>query len=93
LDIRTGQPWDREIQKALIKANSILIILSPSSVDSDNVLNEIYYGMDKGKQIVPIKINECDVPIRLYRLHYIDFSIDYSIALNQLIHTLDAKHL
>jgi len=87
-DIKPGQHWHREIQKALKNARSILVILSRSSVDSENVLNEIYYAIDMRKNIIPIKINECEMPYGLHRLHYIDFRGNYNESLNQLLDTL-----
>ena len=90
LDIKPGKPWHKEIQNALKNSKSILVILSQSSVDSDNVLNEVYYAIDKGKDIIPIKIDECEIPFGLHRLHYIDFKTNYNESLKQLLATLAA---
>lgn len=88
LDIRPGQPWDKEIQRALMNTDKVLVILSESSVESDNVLNEIYYALDKRKKIIPVKITPCEIPFRLYRLHYIDFTSEYGSSFDYLLRDL-----
>ena len=65
LDIRHWQPWHKEIQNALKDASSIIVILSQSSVDSDNVLDEIFYASNKRKNIIPVMIDKCEM---LYKL-------------------------
>jgi hypothetical protein len=34
LDIRPGQPWDREVERALTDCDEMLVILSPASIAS-----------------------------------------------------------
>ena len=38
-DIYPGEKWDSEVQQALRSCGSIMVILSPTSVASDNVQN------------------------------------------------------
>ena len=47
LDIAAGKRWDRAIQEALTACPRMLVILSPASVSSDNVLDEVHYGLDE----------------------------------------------
>ena len=74
LDIPTGARWDDELEKALDRCNSFLIILSPESIESQNVKDEIGYAIDKGKHILPVMIKQCEVPFRLRRVQYVDFT-------------------
>ena len=54
LDIPTGARWDDEIERALEACSTFLIILSPESIQSQNVKDEIGYAIDTGKQILPV---------------------------------------
>jgi hypothetical protein len=74
LDIPTGARWDDELEKALRTCSSFLILLSPESIKSQNVKDEIGYAIDSGKHILPLMIKQCEVPFRLRRFQYVDFT-------------------
>ena len=74
LDIPTGSRWDDEVEKALRSSSTFLIILSPESIKSQNVKDEIGYAIDAGKSILPVMIKQCEVPFRLRRFQYVDFT-------------------
>jgi hypothetical protein len=74
LDIRTGARWDDEVEKALVNSTTFLIVLTPESIQSQNVKDEIGYAIDGGKHILPIILKPCNVPFRLRRFQYVDFS-------------------
>ena len=76
LDIPTGARWDDELEKALRTCSTFLIILSPESIKSQNVKDEIGYAIDTGKHILPLMIKQCEVPFRLRRFQYVDFTKD-----------------
>jgi hypothetical protein len=88
LDIPFGKKWDREIEKALNAATHVLFIASERSVTSENVLNEVQYAIDEGKQIIPIKIDNCRIPFTLRRYQYLRFGEKYDITFQRL-----SKHL
>jgi hypothetical protein len=73
-DIQTGARWDDEIVKGLNASEIFLVILSNKSTASQNVKDEIGYAMDHNKQIVPILLEACEVPFRLRRVQYVDFT-------------------
>lgn len=89
LDIPPGETWDEEIQKALENAACLLIILSKTSVESDNVLNEINYALETKKQVIPILIeNDLRKPFNINRLQHIDFTVSYDSGRNFLLKAL-----
>jgi hypothetical protein len=51
LDIDPGQEWDSAVEAAVTQAPRMLLILSPSSVKSRNVRNEIAFALDENKTI------------------------------------------
>lgn len=89
LDIIPGVAWDDAIQNALNEAYGILAIISDTSTKSKNVMDEISYAIGQGKRIIPLVIEDCQVPFRLGRLQHIDFTQDYNTAFDSLLKTLD----
>jgi hypothetical protein len=87
-DIPVGSKWDDEIEKAIDDCDCLLVIISPTSAVSDNVLNEISSALDDGKRVLPVKIAECRFPLRIKRLQYVDMSLDYNEGLSALAETL-----
>jgi hypothetical protein len=73
-DIKTGSRWDDEIVKGLDASNIFIVLLSDASTESQNVKDEIGYALDHNKQILPLLIKPCEVPFRLRRVQYVDFS-------------------
>lgn len=88
-DIPPSEPWDEEIQKGLDASTGLLVILSHTSVASDNVLNEINYALETKKQVWPIVIEtNIKKPFNINRLQHIDFTGGYDAAFNVLLHSL-----
>lgn len=73
-DIKTGSRWDDEIVKGLNSSHIFVVLLSEASTESQNVKDEIGYALDHNKQILPLLIRPCDVPFRLRRVQYVDFT-------------------
>ena len=90
LDILPGARWDDSIEKGLSNASGMLVVLSETSIQSENVMDEVSYALEKGKRVVPLLMQNCDIPFRLARLQYIDFTKDYTSALQFLVQTLNA---
>lgn len=90
LDIKPGERWDVAIQQALAGCARLLVILSPSSVESTNVMDEVSYALEENKLVIPVLYQECSIPFRLRRLQYTDFRGDHREALNTLVAYLAA---
>ena len=84
LDIRPGEDWDESIARGLAECGRMVLVLSPTSVASDNVLDEVGYALSKKKPIIPILLQDCEVPYRLHRIHYIDFRESYDDGFKEL---------
>lgn len=91
LDIQPGSRWDASIEHALNEAEVMLVVLSNSSVKSENVLDEVSYAINKGKRVIPLLIDNCEVPFRIARFQRIDFASDYNTGLRNLVKTLNTK--
>jgi hypothetical protein len=88
-NIEAGEKWDNEIQKALESSNTLLVILSKSSTKSENVMDEVSYAIGKGKKVIPVLIEECEVPFRIRRLQYANFTRNFEDGLKTLTDALD----
>jgi uncharacterized protein YegL len=81
LDIPAGARWDDEVQKALADCGIFLVILTPEAIESENVKDEIGYAIDSRKRILPVLLKPCNIPFRLRRFHYVDFTmLDYDLG-------------
>ncbi|HEY6508155.1 MAG TPA: SPOR domain-containing protein, partial [Vicinamibacterales bacterium] len=57
----------------------------PSSVGSQNVMDEVSYALEENKLVVPVLYRDCSIPFRLRRLQYTDFRGNHQEALNKLV--------
>lgn len=89
LDIRPGDRWDSAVEQALNACPCLLVILSPASVASQNVMDEVSAALEANKRIVPVRYLDSEIPFRLKRLQYIDFRADYDSGLSQLLNALN----
>lgn len=80
-DIRPSEHWDRAIERAVRNCRGIVVIVSPRSVESNNVADEISFAIDSGKSVLPVLIERCALPLRLTRMQVIDATGKYERAL------------
>ena len=66
--------WDKAISDAILDCSHFLIILTPQSVKSKEVLGELRLALNKDKIVVPVLYQGCEVPRQLLRIQYIDFA-------------------
>jgi len=62
-----------------------VVILSPASVSSTNVMDELSFTLEEQKTIIPAMYQDCVVPFRLRRVQYVDFREDYARGLQLLL--------
>ena len=81
-NILPGQDWEYEITRAVRAADGVIVCLSCESVTkSGYVQKEIRFALDVADQqpegavfIIPLKLEECDVPHRLRRWQWVSYS-------------------
>jgi len=91
LDIRPDQRWDKAVEDALANCPRMLVILSPSSVGSTNVLDEVSFALEEQKIVIPVLHRECKIPFRLRRVQYVDFRGEYATGLRNLLRVMGAR--
>lgn len=88
LDIIPGQRWDHAIEDALKNCPTLIVILSPTSVKSTNVMDEVSFALEEQKTVIPVIYKDCEIPFRLRRLQHVDCKRDYSHGLKELLKAL-----
>jgi TIR domain len=91
LDIDPGERWDSAVEEALATCPRMLLILSPESVDSTNVMDEVSFALDEHKTVIPVLYRDCKIPFRLRRVQYIDARTDYEWGLHELLRVLGVE--
>jgi TIR domain len=79
-DLLPGQDWEPEIRKAVRDADVVLVCLSQVAITKKGfVQKEIKFALDTADEqpegmifIIPVKLEECSVPERLRRWHWVD---------------------
>ncbi len=80
VDLLPGEDWEVEIPNAIFSSDVILVCLSKNSVNKEGMVQkEISFALDKALEkpgkifIIPLKLEECDVPSRLNRYQWVDY--------------------
>jgi hypothetical protein len=99
VSLRPGQDWKFEIENAINETDVVIVFLSRNSVSKEGfVQKEIKNVLDKFDEkpagiiyIIPIRLEECEVPKRLADLHWIDISISNAEWYSPLLESLKLK--
>src|SRR5437764_8105275 len=86
--LKGGQRWRRALQDAVKRAQVLLIVLSPDAVASENVQIEYDYVLELGKLVIPLYYRQCEVPMELRAIQWIDFRHSYEQGLAALLDVL-----
>ncbi|MCA0132377.1 toll/interleukin-1 receptor domain-containing protein [Winogradskyella alexanderae] len=92
LDIKVGENWDIAVQNAMQESENFMIILSKSSVNSNNVMDEVGYALSANKKVVPVLMEECEIPFRLQRRQFADFTGDKEKGMKGLVTALGLEY-
>lgn len=71
-----GTRWSREIEKAIKESQYIIVVLSPDSVESIWVEEEIIFARKLKKRIIPLLYKPCEIPLGFHTLNFIDVQDD-----------------
>jgi hypothetical protein len=93
-NIPPGTKWPKEIEKAMQECSHFLIVLSPASVASDEVDNELQYAVSADKVILPVLYQACQVPLRIHAVQYIDFAnLPYPDGVQRLLKVFKSEEI
>lgn len=80
-NLQPGQEWEIEIPKAVKQSDVVIVCLSKKSITKEGyVQKETKIALDIAEEkpvgttfIIPLRLNKCDVPIRLSKWQYVDY--------------------
>lgn len=80
-DILPGQVWEDSVITGVRHSHAVIIFLSRAGVSSAGFFHkEIKLALDTAQEkseemifIIPIRLNDCEVPEMLKRYHYVDY--------------------
>jgi hypothetical protein len=92
-EIKVGDSISEKIEAGLRDSDYLIIVLSPRSVNSSWVRQELNAAHIKELEarkvvVLPALIEKCDVPLWLRDKHYADFRADYDYGLWELLEVL-----
>ena len=73
-DIPSGSNWDKSIETALHDAIAIIVIVSPASVCSRYVRDEVEEAIRQHKTVIPVIIQPADIPLRWRTLQHVKWN-------------------
>ncbi|HEX5838117.1 MAG TPA: toll/interleukin-1 receptor domain-containing protein [Anaerolineales bacterium] len=76
-----GQDWDLEIEKAVEASQAVIVCLSSRSVSKEGYVQKelrkvLDIALEKPEEtifIIPMRLDECELPRRLRAWHYVDY--------------------
>lgn len=82
-----------KVQSALSKAEAILIVLSQNSIQSNWCKKELNAGLireidERKVLLLPLLINDCEIPLFLREKKYADFRGDFNEGLQEVLNAL-----
>lgn len=96
--IKPGQSIGRQLEDGLAEADYLLVLLSTSAISSKWVRREWEAKLHLSKRdtldkIIPVLLEECEVPPLLQTLACADFRSDYETGISGLLHALHRVRL
>ncbi len=91
-DIPAGKVWDEVVEAEMNASELMILVLSPASIASKEVAVEWREFRNQDKMILPVKIQECPLPLLIRHLQYVDFSngTPYDKQIQRLLTVLPA---
>ncbi|MBZ0283013.1 MAG: toll/interleukin-1 receptor domain-containing protein [Anaerolineae bacterium] len=84
VQIKGGDDWFKAIIEGIEKATFFISIASKNAKESRWVQREFLYAEQKNKIILPIKIDESDIPVYMLDRHVLIADKNFDTALAQL---------
>ena len=88
-DLRGGDEWVTRIAAAIEASETVIVVLSPNSMQSQWVRKEYTQAIGLGKRLIPIMYSPVPMPFALNTINYVNFtSDDYADNLKNLLSAL-----
>ena len=92
-NMQGGQEWKVQLRTALRQVKAVVLLLTPKAVASKYVEWELEMARMAETTILPVLIQDCDIPDELDRLHYRNLSSEHSYPTELLLLIKDLNQL
>ncbi len=90
-ELPLGEPWADHVEEAVLSSDVVIGLFSADGVRSNHVKDELDLAVANHKKLVPIRLEDCQIPLNFVRLNYIDFAREnQTLAWEQLEIELEA---
>jgi len=73
-NIQGGAEWHQAIASGITQSKLVLNVLTPNSLESEFVEKELIFATyNAKKKIIPLRVKDCQPPLLLANLQYVDF--------------------
>jgi hypothetical protein len=92
-EMHVGESLIDKIQKAITDASSLLVILSPESVESEWCKKELNSGLIRELEerrivVLPVLVRDCTIPLFLREKMYADFRTNFDDGLRTILEAI-----
>lgn len=84
-DLAPGAEWAAQVDAALQAARCLVLVVSATSLNSDNVRNEWQQAQQQGTRIIAVLFRKRRLPAELQGVETVDFRGSFTPALEELI--------
>ncbi len=92
-ELQVGDSLVHRVEEAITGASALIVVLSRSSVESEWCRKELTAGLvreleEKRVVVLPVIVNDCDIPLFLRDKKYADFRRDHDAALREVLESI-----
>ena len=87
--LRAGTNWQQGIECGITESLAVIVALSENSAESSYVTFEWAYALGNGRDLIPLKLNECSIHPRLQTIQHLDFSVPGALPWESLIERIN----
>lgn len=84
-----GNPWQEQIYEGIAAADLFLLVVSKSSLASENVANEWQKAIELGKRIILICFEAATLPLQLESLEWVDLRSSFKKGMTNLVQQIN----
>jgi len=84
-DLKPGGEWERDLEHALDAASTLLLVLSPHSLESERVRAEWQHALRRGCRVIVVRFRKAALPPELQSCDAVDFRGSFGRALRILM--------
>ena len=80
-DLAGGETWREKISLSIRKCQAFVLVISPDSMNSPIVAQEVSLAEFHGRPIIPLMYEVCELPpgldLQLHKLHWVNFAVEH----------------